>query len=366
MTDGRIVLVGGARPNFMKVAPVFRALSRAGRKTAFVHTGQHYDDAMSAIFFEQLGLPPPDACLNVGSGSHGAQAGRVMMAFEDYLLANPKPAGVVVVGDVNSTAACAMTAVKLGIPVAHVEAGLRSFDRTMPEEINRLVTDAIVDLLLVSEPSGLDNLRREGAATSRVHYVGNVMIDTLVQEREAARALDILRHLALTRKHFVLITLHRPSNVDERRPLAEIVEFVLELAKRFEVVLPVHPRTRTRLAEFQLMERLSTPRIRVLDPIGYREMLALMDAARLVVTDSGGVQEETTFLDVPCLTLRENTERPITVTHGTNTVLGRDFARAWRTIGDIERGCYKTSRPIDGWDGGAATRIVGVLSHAWS
>ena len=331
-----------------------------------MHTGQHYDKEMSTVFFEQLGLPEPDAYLNVGSGTHGAQTGRVMIAFEEYLLAHSKPAGVVVVGDVNSTAACALTAVKLGIPVAHVEAGLRSFDRSMPEEINRIVTDAISDLLLVSEPSGVKNLEREGIPSGRVRYVGNVMIDTLVRERASARALDAAAQFGLTTKGFVVVTLHRPSNVDDAERLGEILQFLIDLSKRLDVLVPLHPRTRARLDEFALTDKLASSRVRVLEPIGYREMLSLMDTARFVITDSGGVQEETTFLGVPCLTLRKNTERPITVTHGTNTIVGRDMALAWRTIEEIERGCYKTAKPIDGWDGNAATRIARVLAEAWN
>jgi UDP-N-acetylglucosamine 2-epimerase (non-hydrolysing) len=320
---------------------------------------------MSDVFFEQLGLPAPDAYLNVGSGPHGAQTGRVMIAFEEYLQGRPKPSGVVVVGDVNSTAACALTAVKMSIPVAHVEAGLRSFDRGMPEEINRIVTDAIADLLLVSEPSGLENLAREGVPSGRTHLVGNVMIDTLVHEREAARVLDIVERLRLVPRGYALITLHRPSNVDAAGPLGAIVDFLAELSKRAEVVLPVHPRTRARLSEFGLTGRLGR-RVRMLEPVGYREMLALTENARFVLTDSGGVQEETTFLNVPCLTLRENTERPITVTHGTNTIIGRDFDLAWRSIDDIETGRYKQSKPIDGWDGNAAARVAAILGAVWS
>jgi UDP-N-acetylglucosamine 2-epimerase (non-hydrolysing) len=361
-----VVLVGGARPNFMKVAPVIRALSRLdGVSSRLVHTGQHYDGSMSDVFFEQLGLPAPDAYLNVGSGPHGAQTGRVMTAFEEYLQGRPKPSGVVVVGDVNSTAACALTAVKMGIRVAHVEAGLRSFDRAMPEEINRLVTDAISDLLLVSEPSGLENLAREGVSSERVHFVGNVMIDTLVHERQAARALDVVERLRLTAGQYALITLHRPSNVDAAGPLGAIAAFLAELSQRTEVILPVHPRTRARLSEFGLIDRLGR-RVRVLEPIGYREMLALTENARFVLTDSGGVQEEATFLNVPCLTLRENTERPITVTHGTNTIVGRDFDLARHSIDEIESGRYKKSKHIDGWDGNAAERVAAILSAAWS
>jgi len=361
-----VVLVGGARPNFMKLAPIIRALGKtAAVSSEIVHTGQHYDDGMSRVFFEQLGLPEPGAYLNVGSGSHGAQTGRVMIAFEEYLQTGPRRSGVIVVGDVNSTAACALTAVKMGIPVAHVEAGLRSFDRTMPEEINRLVTDAISDLLFVSEPSGEENLRREGIPADRVHYVGNVMIDTLMHELEAARALDVTKRFDVQRGRFAVVTLHRPSNVDTAESLRPIVDFLIDLGQCTVVVFPLHPRTRARLAEFGALERLSRSNVRTLAPIGYREMLGLMEAAQFVVTDSGGVQEETTHLGVPCLTLRENTERPVTITHGTNSLVGRDLGAAREAVRRIQHGEYKRPRPIDGWDGHAAERIAAVLSQKW-
>jgi UDP-N-acetylglucosamine 2-epimerase (non-hydrolysing) len=351
----------------MKVAPVFRALNQRSDafRTTVVHTGQHYDDAMSSVFFEQLGLPEPDAYLNVGSGSHGAQTARVMIKFEEYLLAHSRPAGVVVVGDVNSTAACALTAVKLGIPVAHVEAGLRSFDRTMPEEINRVVTDAIADLLLVGEPSGIENLKREGVSDDRIRFIGNVMIDTLVHELEAARALNLVSALGLSAGAFALVTLHRPSNVDEAERLGEIVDFLRDVCSHMTVLFPIHPRTRMRLEQFGLMQRLHASAVRVLEPLGYREMLSLMEHAQVVLTDSGGVQEETTFLGVPCVTLRENTERPITVAEGTNTLVGRDLELARRLIDDVRRRRYKRGRPIAGWDGHAAPRAADALVQSW-
>jgi UDP-N-acetylglucosamine 2-epimerase (non-hydrolysing) len=366
MSSRQFVLVGGARPNFMKLAPVIRALSAyPDVQPRLVHTGQHYDEGLSAVFFEQLELPAPDASLNVGSGSHGAQTGRVMIAFEEYLQTAPRPSGVVVVGDVNSTAACALTAAKIGIPVAHVEAGLRSFDRTMPEEINRLVTDAIADLLFVSEPSGEENLRREGIPADRVHYVGNVMIDTLINELEAARGLNVAKQFGLQRGNFVVVTLHRPSNVDAAAALQSIVAFLIELGERMAVILPLHPRTKARLTEHGLWDALSSSKVQTLAPIGYREMLGLMEAARLVITDSGGVQEETTHLNVPCLTLRDQTERPVTVTRGTNTVVGRDVEAARREIARIQRGEYKRAQSIEGWDGHAGERIAKILDEAW-
>jgi len=366
MSGCQIVLVGGARPNFMKLAPVIRALAQLdGVSSRLVHTGQHYDEGMSDVFFEQLGLPAPDAYLSVGSGPHGAQTGRVMIAFEEYLQSRPEPSGVVVVGDVNSTAACALTAVKMGIPVAHVEAGLRSFDRTMPEEINRLVTDAVSDVLFVSEPSGEENLRREGIPRERVRYVGNVMIDTLIHELDAARSMNVTAQFDLQRGAFALVTLHRPSNVDHVDHLRPIVDFLIDLAHLSTVVLPLHPRTRARLAEFRLLEALERSGVRPMPPIGYREMLGLMEAARVIITDSGGIQEEATYLNVPCLTLRENTERPATMTHGTNTLVGRDLSVARQALELIARGEYKRARPIAGWDGRAAERIAKSLSDAW-
>ena len=364
-----MILVAGARPNFMKVAPVLRAL--ASRDHAFapalVHTGQHYDEGMSDVFFRQLGIPEPDVHLGVGSGSHGAQTGRILAAFEEHLLAlSPRPKGAVVVGDVNSTMACALAAVKLGIPVAHVEAGLRSFDRTMPEEINRVVTDTVADLLLVSEPAGEENLRREGIPSQRIRYTGNVMIDTLVRELDAARALDMAASLRLSPGGFAYVTLHRPSNVDSPERLGALVGFLETLARRLPVVFPVHPRTAERLRAGGLVARLgSTPNVRLSPPLGYRESLGLMAAARLAVTDSGGVQEETTFLGIPCLTLRPNTERPVTVSAGTNTVVGDDLALAERVVDEILAGRYKRGQAIPGWDGHAAERVVDALVEAW-
>lgn len=366
---GKIVLVAGARPNFMKIAPILRALEDRDRPvpTSLVHTGQHYDAAMSDVFFEQLGMRHPDEHLQIGSGTHGAQTGRILIAFEEYLLSTPERArGVVVVGDVNSTMACALVAVKLGIPVAHVEAGLRSFDRAMPEEINRLVTDSISDLLLVSEPDGLVNLEREGIAKDKIRYVGNVMIDSLVHQLPAARALDTPGALGLERGGYALVTLHRPSNVDGRERLLELVAFLRELGAQVPVVFPVHPRTDARLREQDLRDTLAAaPGVLLREPLGYREILGLMDGARLVVSDSGGIQEETSFLGVPCITLRPNTERPVTETAGTNIVVGESLVAAREAVADILAGRGKTGGPIDGWDGRAGERVAGALLDAW-
>jgi UDP-N-acetylglucosamine 2-epimerase (non-hydrolysing) len=364
-----IDLVAGARPNFMKVAPVLRAMRSGSASWAprLVHTGQHYDEGMSGVFFRDLGLGEPDVSLGVGSGSHGQQTARILAAYEELLLsAAPRPVAVVVVGDVNSTMACTLAAVKLGIPVAHVEAGLRSFDRSMPEEVNRVVTDALADLLLVSEPAGEENLRREGVADGRIRYVGNVMIDTLMRELPAARALGVAERLGLPPSGFVYVTLHRPSNVDDPSRLGRLVSMLRTLAVRLPVVFPVHPRTRERLRGAGLEAELAeAPGLRLLDPLGYRESLGLMATARLALTDSGGVQEETTQLGVPCLTLRPNTERPVTVSLGTNTVVGEDIAAAWPLIEDVLAHRYKAGQPIPGWDGCAAERVVAELTRRY-
>lgn len=355
-------MVAGARPNFMKIAPVLRAVeeARPDFTPVLVHTGQHYSPELSDVFFEQLGIRRPDVHLEAGSGTHGQQTARIMETFEAFLLkADPQIGAVMVVGDVNSTIAAALAATKLQTPVVHLEAGLRSFDRAMPEEINRLATDAISDLLLVSEPAGEANLAKEGVPESRIRYVGNVMIDTLVYHlAEAETACAFGRDDAT----YGLVTLHRPSNVDARDRLAAIVEFLSEIARLVTVLFPVHPRTRNRLEEFGLLDRLSRSGVRILPSQGYIENLGLMSKARFVLTDSGGIQEETSYLSVPCLTLRENTERPVTVSHGTNTLVGSDFAKARGLVCDILSQNYKKSRPVRGWDGRAAKRVVEALA----
>jgi UDP-N-acetylglucosamine 2-epimerase (non-hydrolysing) len=363
-----IVVVAGARPNFVKVAPILRALEQRAPSIPreLVHTGQHYDADMSEVFFRQLDIPTPAAELRVGSGRHGAETGRVLSAFEEYLTSRPLPRGVVVVGDVNSTLACALAAVKLGIPVAHVEAGLRSFDRAMPEEINRVATDAIADLLLTSEPSGEANLRREGVAEERIRFVGNVMIDTLVRELSAARALGMPASRALLPRGFALVTLHRPSNVDAADRLESLTGFLERTARQIPTVFPAHPRTRANLERFGLMRRVRACQgLQLLAPLGYRENLGLMADAKLVVTDSGGMQEETTFLGVPCLTMRASTERPATVTHGTNTVVGDHLGRADDLLHEILAGRASKGGAVAGWDGKAAERVADALVNAW-
>lgn len=359
--------MAGARPNFMKVAPILRAMRASPGPLAprLVHTGQHYDEGMSGVFFRDLGIEEPEVSLGVGSGTHGQQTARILAAYEEHLMRS-RPAAVVVVGDVNSTMACTLAAVKLGIPVAHVEAGLRSFDRGMPEEINRLVTDTLADLLLVSEPAGEENLRREGIADGRIRYVGNVMIDTLVRELPAARALGVAASLGLAASGYAYVTLHRPSNVDDPARLGRLVSMLRSLGTRLPVAFPVHPRTQERLRAAGLEAALSAaPGVRLLEPLGYRESLGLMAGARLVLTDSGGVQEETSHLGVPCLTLRPNTERPITVSLGTNTVVGDEIERAWPLVEDVLAGRYKKGQPIPGWDGRAAERVAVALAERY-
>jgi UDP-N-acetylglucosamine 2-epimerase (non-hydrolysing) len=362
MSPTRILIVAGARPNFMKIAPIVRELRR--HPTIFeprlAHTGQHYDAAMSGVFFEQLGIPAPDVNLNVGSGSHAQQTAAIMIAFEPLLVENT-PGLLVVVGDVNSTLACSLVAVKLGIPVAHVEAGLRSFDRTMPEEINRVLTDQISDLLFTTETSANENLAREGIRSDAIHFVGNVMIDTLLAHRERARKLKVPTAHGLAPREYVVLTLHRPSNVDEPSVFEQLMQSIEAIASDFPIVFPVHPRTRPAMMRSPIAERLvKSGRLRLMDPLGYVEFLGLMDESKAMLTDSGGIQEETTVLGIPCITLRETTERPVTVTHGTNRVVGTDPARvaaAWR---EVKESGPRLTMP-EGWDGRAAERIVEIL-----
>ena len=357
-----ITAVVGARPNFMKMAPLMWEIHRRGDVRArLVHTGQHYDQRMSQLFFEQLRIPKPDVDLEVGSGSHAVQTAEVMRRFEPVLL-EQKPDLVLVVGDINSTLACALVATKLGIPVAHVEAGLRSFDRTMPEEINRILTDAMSEWLLVSERSGIVNLRREGIPDEKVFLVGNVMIDTLLASRERFEQSAILEELGLTQhdKAFAVVTLHRPSNVDDPRVLGGLLRSIAQLQAEVPVVFPVHPRTRKQMAALDLP---TMSNLKLTEPLGYLDFMKLVAHSRLVLTDSGGIQEETTVLDVPCLTLRANTERPATVEEGTNILVGTSDAAmvtaAWRRVLDAPA---RHGRVPELWDGKAAMRILDVLT----
>ncbi len=354
----RIVAVAGARPNFMKIAPLMWEIGRRADIGAYlVHTGQHYDERMSRLFFEELKIPRPDVDLGVGSASHAVQTAEVMKRFEPVVL-EQQPDAVVVVGDVNSTIACALTAVKLGVPVAHVEAGLRSFDRTMPEEINRILTDAISHWLFVTEPSGVANLRREGVAEERIHLVGNVMIDTLLACRDLCRRSNILSDLGLTGRPYGVLTLHRPANVDDPSVLGGLLDAIGQIQRELPVVFPVHPRTRKALAGRNLA---AMPGLIVVDPLGYLDFMRLLSKARLVLTDSGGIQEETTVLGIPCLTLRNNTERPTTIEQGTNTLVGLDPERIVAVARRVLVGPSRDARIPDLWDGRAATRIVDIL-----
>jgi UDP-N-acetylglucosamine 2-epimerase (non-hydrolysing) len=356
----RIVCVAGARPNFMKLAPLFRAFcSHPEFVPVLAHTGQHYDDAMSGRFFRDLGLPVPSYNLEVGSGSHAQQTAEIMKRFEGVVL-QERPSAVLVVGDVNSTAACALVSKKLGVFVIHVEAGLRSFDRSMPEEINRLVTDAISDLLLVTEESGVHNLEKEGVAPEKIHFVGNMMIDSLFFHLERARNSPILDELGLRGKRFGLVTLHRPSNVDDPTQLQEILGALQIISQDLPLYFPVHPRTKARLENQEL-----APGLRLSEPLGYLDFVCLMSQSAVVLTDSGGVQEETTALGIPCLTLRNNTERPITIDEGTNRLAGtsrESIVAAWQEL----KSSPKPGRVPKLWDGNAAERSVAAIRGLFS
>lgn len=358
----KLLHVVGARPNFMKVAPVWQAIAETNYEQTLVHTGQHYDVAMSDVFFTDLGLPAPEHYLGVGSGSHARQTAAVMTAFEQ-VVETIKPDWVLVYGDVNSTVAAALVCAKLLIPIAHVEAGLRSNDRTMPEEINRLVTDQLADRLFTPSADGDANLLREGIAGHKIFLVGNVMIDSLVRLLPVARRSTVLARIGVSAGEYAVLTLHRPANVDDDRELSRLVMLMAELAERLPIVFPVHPRTRQRLSTLgPAADALANGNVRLVDPLGYLDFLRVMSAARLALTDSGGIQEETSYLGVPCLTLRTNTERPITIDHGTNTLVGHDLelcATLFHAIIDDEFAWDR--RPAGGiplWDGHAAERIV--------
>jgi UDP-N-acetylglucosamine 2-epimerase (non-hydrolysing) len=373
----RLLSVVGARPNFMKIAPIIDELRMNGLREVpaiehcLVHSGQHYDELLSGNFFEDLGLPKPDVNLQAGSGSHAVQTAEIMKRIEPVLL-EYKPQMVLVVGDVNSTIAAALTAVKLGIPVAHIEAGLRSFDMTMPEEINRKLTDAISSLLFVTEQSGVENLAHEGVPSEKIFLVGNVMIDCLLRHRELAARSLILARLGLSQngsgcRRYGVLTLHRPSNVDDPKILQGILSAIGTLATELPIFFPIHPRTRRNIESFGLTQYLAHSTagnhfgIVPLDPLGYLDFLALNERARIVLTDSGGIQEETTVLGVPCLTLRENTERPATVEYGSNQVVGLDSGRILTAARSVLRDPERPHRRPPLWDGKAATRIVAIL-----
>jgi UDP-N-acetylglucosamine 2-epimerase (non-hydrolysing) len=369
MTRGSIrptvLAVVGARPNFVKIAPIAAAFRAAGgARLKIVHTGQHYDAALNDRFFEDLNIPRPDINLEVGSGTHAVQTGAVMSRFEP-VLDSERPAGIVVVGDVNSTLATALVAAKKGIPVAHVEAGLRSFDRAMPEEINRIVTDQLSDLLFVTERAAIANLAREGVDRNRVFFVGNVMIDALKEHlsRAVAPTQTLSGSFARDATRYALVTLHRPSNVDDAGILRQLLETLSAVGRDMPIVFPVHPRTKARIEAAGLSGLMAQPPFVLLPPLGYLEMLGLMASATLVLTDSGGIQEETTALGVPCLTLRENTERPVTVDEGTNTVVGTSRERILEAYSSVLGGASKRGRTPELWDGHAAERIARILNE---
>jgi len=359
----KIICVCGARPNFMKIAPIMRAFNQSGKfQTLLVHTGQHYDAKMSQLFFDELAIPKPDVNLEVGSGSHAVQTAEIMKRFEPVVL-DFKPDYVLVVGDVNSTIACGLVAVKLGVKLIHVEAGLRSFDRSMPEEINRILTDSISDLLFVTEQSGVDNLKREGVNSDKVYLVGNVMIDTLLANRNKAEQSPILEQLGLEKRKYAVITLHRPSNVDCLEGLEKIIAAFEVIQKDLKLVFPIHPRTKKNIEGSALKGRVEAMQnLILLEPAGYLDFLKLTANAALVLTDSGGIQEETTILGIPCLTLRENTERPITITEGTNQLVKlttQDILHAYTKL--KEKNFNVSGRIPKFWDGKAADRIAEII-----
>jgi UDP-N-acetylglucosamine 2-epimerase (non-hydrolysing) len=363
----KILNIVGARPNFVKIAPIVHQLSRyADIDWQLVHTGQHYDDRMSKVFFEELQIPIPDVFLGVGSGSHAEQTGTMLIRLEQVMLAY-QPDLVVVVGDVNSTLAGALAAAKLNIPIAHVEAGLRSLDRTMPEEINRICTDAIAELFFTTSHFAGDNLRREGIPADKIHFVGNVMIDSLVACTERAKTSTILEDLHLSEKQYGLLTLHRPANVDDPQILTQLLEAIATVSAQIPLVFPIHPRTQHRLQAFGLEERLHRlPGVIVTPPLGYLDFLHLTALAKLALIDSSGIQEETTVLGVPCLTMRDNTERPETISEGTNLLVGRDPNRIVEEVFRVLAGNGKVGRIPELWDGSAAERIVQLIRTWWA
>ncbi|MFZ2322066.1 MAG: UDP-N-acetylglucosamine 2-epimerase (non-hydrolyzing) [Ignavibacteriaceae bacterium] len=358
----KIISVVGARPNFMKVAPIHKSFTTKYKSKVthlICHTGQHYDEKMSDIFFDQLKLPKPDFYLGVGSGTHAEQTGKVMIEFEKVLI-DTKPDLVIVVGDVNSTIACSLTAKKLHIKVAHVEAGLRSFDRDMPEEINRILTDSISDFLFVTEKSGIKNLKHEGIDDKKVFFTGNCMIDSLVSFLPLTEKTEILNQLKIEPNNFVLVTMHRPSNVDSKDRLTALAELLNSISSKRKVVFPIHPRTKKNLEKFNLSNLLNN-NVTLTDPIGYIDFITLVKNAELILTDSGGIQEESTYLGVQCITLRKTTERPSTVEEGTNQLLGEDFDIAEKAAAEVLNGNRKIGTVPELWDGKASERIADIL-----
>ncbi len=363
----KIINVVGARPNFMKIAPIDRVMAQdPDIETFLVHTGQHYDEKMSKLFFDDLQMPKPDIYLNVGSASHAVQTAKIMVEFEK-ILEKEKPDLVLVVGDVNSTAACSIVAQKMHIKVAHVEAGLRSFDRRMPEEINRLITDAISDMLFVTEKSGMENLKNEGIPDSKVHFVGHVMIDSLINFSEKAAESTIMEELDIEKGNYGLITLHRPSNVDNIEVFSKLIDAFEVIEKDLKLIFPIHPRSRKMIQNFGLEDKVKDMQnLVLLEPQGYLDFMKLLHNSKLVLTDSGGLQEETTYLQIPCITMRENTERPITVEVGTNILVGTDVDMILDEFQKVMNGAKRDSKIPELWDGNAAKRIVEIIKKELS
>ncbi len=365
----KIIIVGGARPNFVKIAALFEAFKKQKQhfEVALVHTGQHHDYLMSKIFFDHLRIPRPDIYLNVGSASHAAQTAKIMMAFENALF-RLRPDLVIVVGDVNSTLACSLVAAKLNIKVAHVEAGLRSFDRTMPEEINRIVTDSLSDYLFVTEDSGVKNLRKEGVGPKKIFFVGNTMIDTLLANMVKVDKSGIIQRFKLGTKNsktipYAVLTLHRPSNVDSKDSFLQIRGILESITPQVKIIYPIHPRSKRMMRLFGLSDKFAKIKnLLIINPLGYVDFIKLLKGAKFVLTDSGGIQEEATVLNVPCLTMRENTERPVTITSGTNYLVGRDKKKIGFLVAEILKGKVKKRKIYKFWDGKAADRIARVLS----
>ncbi|MDP4265889.1 MAG: UDP-N-acetylglucosamine 2-epimerase (non-hydrolyzing) [Bacteroidota bacterium] len=357
----KVISIVGARPNFIKVAPIHKAFQKYDKTVQHLicHTGQHFDEKMSKIFFEELEMPKPHFYLGVGGGSHAEQTAKIMIEFEKVVLSE-KPDFIIVVGDVNSTMACSLVATKLGVPVAHVEAGLRSFDREMPEEINRMVTDVISNYLFVSERSGLENLKREGIDDSKIYFTGNVMIDSLIYYLPKIDKSTILKDMGLVKDSYILGTFHRPSNVDSEVSLNQLVDMLNNLSATKKIVFPVHPRTMNNLIKFGIRDKISQ-NIIMTEPLGYIEFLALTQGASLLITDSGGIQEETTYLGVQCITVRDNTERPVTVTVGTNQLIGTNLKNVEKAAFNVLSGNLKKGSIPELWDGKVAERITKII-----
>ena len=357
-----IYLIAGARPNFIKIAPLITELKKTNINFKLIHTGQHYDYNMSKVFFDDLGIPEPDIHLNIGSASHAVQTANIMIEFEK-VISNEKPLLVVVVGDVNSTIACALVAKKLNIKIAHVESGLRSFDQKMPEETNRILTDQISDFLFTTEYSAEVNLRREGIDQNKIYFVGNIMIDSLVKNIKLVRDTNNYKKYGLEKGQYALVTIHRPSNVDTKEDLSKVVKMLDYIQEKLKIFFPIHPRTLKNLKKFNLENELKKSNIILSDPVGYLDFLNLMINSKMILTDSGGIQEEASFLKIPVLTLRENTERPITIEEGTNELIGKNFDKFKIYIDKILSDRYKEGQNIEKWDGETAKRIIEIIKE---